>query len=446
MRVSLIAAIAAPVIAGFIGASNLAQAADPPIPQECTAALDKAEVMAAYKFVSQPEATSKPMPPPGTPTPVTKVALGDVIELKVSERAKGASKDVPKETPKDVSKDASKNVLKDVLEKCTNQTIVLYLNGYSMTSLKPEPLTAPDENTLRFTLKFLNDVRTTWVPILGYPSFAPRDVLVSFGVQGQYPVRSGATLTLETIGNVWFFIWLALFIVLLYGFLSCVRNTNIIRDGDPAAEAAGTRRTYSLSKTQGAVWLFVILAAYLLIGLVTGDFVNSINSTALILLGIGAGTVLSSAIIDASKQAQSGAATAQAIADNQAKLTGIDQHVASIEQALSNPALTPEQRAYLDKDKIDTRAKREETLSARRKLTGENEQFLIDILSDANGVSFHRFQMAAWTLVLALVFIKGVYENLAMPTFDTTLMGLLGLSAATYLGLKIPEATTPKNT
>jgi hypothetical protein len=57
---------------------------------------------------------------------------------------------------------------------------------------------------------------------------------------------------------------------------------------------------------------------------------------------------------------------------------------------------------------------------------------------------FHRFQMATWTLVLSLVFIKGVYENLAMPEFNTTLMGLLGLSAGTYLGLKIPEASAPK--
>jgi hypothetical protein len=53
--------------------------------------------------------------------------------------------------------------------------------------------------------------------------------------------------------------------------------------------------------------------------------------------------------------------------------------------------------------------------------------------------------MAAWTFVLGLIFVKGVYDDLAMPEFNTTLMGLLGLSAGTYLGLKIPEATTPKN-
>ena len=54
-------------------------------------------------------------------------------------------------------------------------------------------------------------------------------------------------------------------------------------------------------------------------------------------------------------------------------------------------------------------------------------------------MNFHRFQLAVWTLVLSIIFIKDVYLTLAMPTFNATLMGLLGLSAGTYLGLKIPE-------
>ena len=59
----------------------------------------------------------------------------------------------------------------------------------------------------------------------------------------------------------------------------------------------------------------------------------------------------------------------------------------------------------------------------------------MDILSDANGISFHRFQMAGWTAVLAIIFIVDVWKFLEMPTFNTTLMGLLGL-ADTYLGLE----------
>jgi hypothetical protein len=41
------------------------------------------------------------------------------------------------------------------------------------------------------------------------------------------------------------------------------------------------------------------------------------------------------------------------------------------------------------------------------------------------------------------VFIVSTFTELNMPVFDTTLMGLLGLSAATYLGLKVPEPTVP---
>ena len=70
--------------------------------------------------------------------------------------------------------------------------------------------------------------------------------------------------------------------------------------------------------------------------------------------------------------------------------------------------------------------------------------FIQDLVSDVNGVSFHRFQMLAWTAVLSFIFLKEVYNNLAMPNFDNILLGLQSLSAATYLGLKIPEPTVPK--
>ena len=73
-----------------------------------------------------------------------------------------------------------------------------------------------------------------------------------------------------------------------------------------------------------------------------------------------------------------------------------------------------------------------------------NENFLLDILSDANGVSFHRFQIAAWTLVLGIIFIIQVYNVLAMPVFNGSLLALLGISAGTYVTLKTQEATVPK--
>ena len=55
-----------------------------------------------------------------------------------------------------------------------------------------------------------------------------------------------------------------------------------------------------------------------------------------------------------------------------------------------------------------------------RKLARESECFVTDILSDTNGVSLHRFQIAVWTLVLGIVFVAQVFRDLSMPTFDDT--------------------------
>jgi hypothetical protein len=65
--------------------------------------------------------------------------------------------------------------------------------------------------------------------------------------------------------------------------------------------------------------------------------------------------------------------------------------------------------------------------------------FLRDILSDSSGYSFHRFQIFAWTIVLGIIFMSSVYNNLTMPEFSPTLLGLMGLSAGTYIGFKFPE-------
>ena len=38
-----------------------------------------------------------------------------------------------------------------------------------------------------------------------------------------------------------------------------------------------------------------------------------------------------------------------------------------------------------------------------------------------------------------IVFIVTVYDTLAMPQFDTGLLGLMGISSAAYAGMKIPK-------
>lgn len=362
---------------------------------------------------------------------------------------------------------------------CAGRSVVLFLNDWPITDVTPLPPTNPAEGRLNF--KLVNKHRGTettpdaWLPILGKPGFAAIPVRVSVGFANGYamlptPEAPVAVLDFKPLPAGWFAIWAVIFLLMFGVFGWLVLCSNVLRDAAPTGDGRGP---YSLSRTQGAFWFFIILAAYLFIGLVTGDFSNSVNSTALILLGIGAGTVLGSAAIDAQKD------TDKAKADQLAAITSVGAQITTAKgkaKALQDDidtfssksipdltteinALPPGDAARLSKEK--EKAALEQALLAKNvektaqlalaarfqsqldKLNGKSENFPIDILSDANGISFHRFQIFAWTIVLGMIFIFAVYANLAMPIFNTTLMGLLGLSAGTYLGLKIPEPTTP---
>lgn len=77
--------------------------------------------------------------------------------------------------------------------------------------------------------------------------------------------------------------------------------------------------------------------------------------------------------------------------------------------------------------------------SARDAGTAPSRGFLADILSDADGLAIHRVQAAAWTVVLGVIFCVTVYRTLFMPQFSFTLIALMGISAGTYVGFKLPE-------
>lgn len=73
----------------------------------------------------------------------------------------------------------------------------------------------------------------------------------------------------------------------------------------------------------------------------------------------------------------------------------------------------------------------------------QSRGFLKDILSDDQGISFHRFQIMAWTIVIVAVFVRQVISYMKMPDFDSSLLILMGISSGTYLGIKVavkPEA------
>ena len=47
---------------------------------------------------------------------------------------------------------------------------------------------------------------------------------------------------------------------------------------------------------------------------------------------------------------------------------------------------------------------------------------MYDLLAENNLISFHRFQIFVWTLILGIMFVVNVYGELAMPEFSATLL------------------------
>lgn len=285
--------------------------------------------------------------------------------------------------------------------------LVPYLNGRALPATYPEAM-FPGNNAIQFHLERNAESKETWNDLLREPT-PTRMVTLSVGIEGQpafdtaldrdHRVKLIIMPTAPTVVSLLsILLLLALFIVL-------ARRTDIIRDSGPAL-GTGKRRPYNLGKTQMAFWFFLIFSAYVVLWVITGDL-DTITTSLLGLMGISAGTAVSDALIESGKKS---AATQQA--ENAAT-------------AVAASAAAAGQTAVVQVTSDGS--------------TASSAGFLQDVLQDSHGYSFHRFQIFAWTIVLGIVFIAAVYEHLSMPEFSGTMLGLMGISAGTYLGFRIPE-------
>jgi outer membrane murein-binding lipoprotein Lpp len=195
-----------------------------------------------------------------------------------------------------------------------------------------------------------------------------------------------------------------------------------------------------------AFWFFLIYASYVTIWLITGAL-DTITTSLLALMGISAGTALGEALIDNGKDT----AKTNQVNDLSAEKEALEQSISETQPQLeaaneaASTALTDQSnRDALNRQLTDTRTRLGQVDQQLRTLSAQqpasvSSGFLRDILSDSSGYSFHRFQIFAWTIVLGIMFISSVYNSLTMPEFSTTLLGLMGLSAGTYIGFKFPE-------
>lgn len=95
-----------------------------------------------------------------------------------------------------------------------------------------------------------------------------------------------------------------------------------------------------------------------------------------------------------------------------------------------------------------------ETKGLIQNMPGQN--FLLDILSDSNGVSIHRLQAVLFNIVIGFWFIHETLTNMVdpalnmsniLPDIEPNNLILMGLSAGTYAALKTTEnkGTSGKN-
>lgn len=315
-------------------------------------------------------------------------------------------------------------------DKNKPKDLVLVLDGRVMKGLTPR---GPDTQykELAFDLKRLDgdqpdskENRDAWNALLSR-SKGNRNINVGLALGGNPPYFGPAAAKMQVFASYsWLVVLfllalLALFFVLAY-------KSDILRDAP--SSPGGLKISYSLARFQMAFWFFIIVAAYNYIWMVTGDR-DSLTAGALILMGISAATGLGAIVVDSSKRDQR-----QSLQNEQAALTA---RLAALTAAVAPPNLTG-----LQTEEQKVKARLAEVSTALNNLPsppGASDGFLLDILRDETGVSFHRFQMAAWTIVLGFVFVVAVYRSLAMPDFSATLLGLMGISAGTYIGFKIPD-------
>ncbi|WP_286744713.1 hypothetical protein [Roseivirga sp. UBA1976] len=72
----------------------------------------------------------------------------------------------------------------------------------------------------------------------------------------------------------------------------------------------------------------------------------------------------------------------------------------------------------------------------------KNQTFLFQILSDENGINIQRFQSVVFTFFIGIFFVFEVITKFEMPDLDSGILGLMGISSATYAGLKTNEGKT----
>jgi hypothetical protein len=364
------------------------------------------------------------------------------------------------------------------------QKMSLFFDGHPIIGLYPESVTRwwPDEytsdpaapptryDTLQFRLSKTDENRDVWLELLRGNGISDRPTKVTVGFNKVFGDRTDLILSqVSTIGaKNWqrFYIRTAPRSALMASFLAIFAlvilclwlaiSSNLLRDTTARRNPSG-RYPFSLALCQMAFWLFILVASFLFLWVVTGEY-NTMTASELALLGISATTGLAAIFINQiTPPCQTSTLSFAELQERDVKVIGETRAAAEKALAEALRALDSKREQLVNapdpvaaQKEIESATKAADRLKQRVAELKEREryfspggrikQFFLDLLQERNSVDFHRFQMMTWTVILGVVFVFGVFQQLAMPKFDATLLILMGISNGTYLGFKWPTA------
>lgn len=258
--------------------------------------------------------------------------------------------------------------------------LFLFVNGYRLSPYTAKYIT---EKSVVFELFESEALRNLLKRDINSWGVHEAKVRMSFGNEtGEYIHVDSANMTIDFDPNFESRSWIGRGIILLITifFFVLVKQNAFLK-------SVGSTK-YSLSRVQLAWWTMIVICCYIALWSGSGILVPLTTDT-LILLGISAGTAAAAQTID----------------------------IGRIREQKSENKPTTE-AIY------------------------KGQSFLFQILSDHGGINIQRFQSVVFTFFIGVFFVFEVITKFEMPDLDNGILGLMGISSATYAGLKANEGKT----
>lgn len=318
------------------------------------------------------------------------------------------------------------------------EKLLLTVDGQTLTGLSPRLYAEGGAMFVLFDIVATDDNRDDWRVVLGRTNpYKGRAVNLSVNENGtiNYFGSTRVNLRAASVGR-WFFLALFwLLIIVLFGIL--VGKGRLLRESGPPLPP-GQFRPFSLARTQMAFWFLTILTGFIFLWMVTGA-TDTLTTGVLGLAGISAATGLSAVAIGNSKMSLVGVEVDDL--ETQLKRLKATQKDFKAQVVATKSPMTEDQKLEDKKFITDiNRVESEISWIKTDKDLNALKRFFRDLFLSEGQVTFSRFQIVAWTMLLGIIFAHSVYSKLQMPEFNETLLALMGISGGTYIGFKFPQA------